>query len=168
MKLSKSIEQKANAIQQDVITIKEGQQYIKNELETMPEKTAGEVVKAMAQPMKDEAGNIMDCTKEQADRLEKKITANVLEQNRALLEAYLGPLPHPGDSPSSSTSKIDRSINHAKKLRAGADAAAKAKGRPKAKGKSKAKAAAIASSSSSSSSSSASDAGDAGDASEEV
>ena len=156
LKLSKSIEQKANAIQQDVTTIKEGQQDIKNELETLPEKTAAKVVKAMVQPMKDEAGNIMDCTKEQADRLERNIPMVITEQIAAQLAAYFGPVPHPGEP--SSTSKIDRSINHAVKLRVGAEnaakGAAKAKAKARAKPKAKAKANKPTSNSSSSSNSS--------------
>ena len=133
LKLSKSIEEKTDAIKQDMITIKEGQQDIKNELETLPDKTAAKVVKAMVQPMKDEAGNIMDCTKEQADRLERNIPMVITEQISAQLAAYFGPVPHPGEP--SSTSKIDRSINHAMKLRAGAENAAKSSAKAKAKAK---------------------------------
>ena len=135
-----------------------GQQDIKKSIEAMPEKTAAKVVKGMELPLKDMEGNLIDSTKEQADRLECNITKNVTEQVSAMLEARFGSLPHPGDSSSSNTSKINRSINHAVKLRVGAEnaarGAAKAKSKAKAKAKPKAKAKATSKSSSSSSSSS--------------
>ena len=121
LKLSKSIEQKADGIQQDVTTIKEGQQDIKNELETMPDRTAAKVVKGMELPLKDVEGNIMDCNREQANRLERTIPMVITEQVAAQLAAYFGPVPHPGSSASSSASAIDKKLKQATKLRKAAE-----------------------------------------------
>ena len=127
MKISKRIEEKADTIKQDMTVIKEGQQDIKNELETLPEKTAGEVVKAMELPLKDVEGNLMDNNKEQADRLERNIPKVITEQVAAQLEAYFGPVPHPGSSASSSTSAVDKKLKHATRLRKAAEKAAEKK-----------------------------------------
>ena len=109
------------AMKADTAAIKAGTAAIKADVEKVPEKTAGEVVKAMAQPMKDEAGNIMDCTKEQADRLERNIPMVITEQVAAQLAAYFGPVPHPGSSASSSASAIDKKLKQATKLRKAAE-----------------------------------------------
>ena len=98
-----------------------------------------EMVKQLTVPMADQTGAIMDCMKEQADRLERNITSNVMEQIEAKYTARWGPMPHPGSSSSSSTlgsaassSALDRQINHATKLKKGAELAA-AKATKKAK-----------------------------------
>ena len=95
------------------------------------EKLPAEVVKQLIVPMANQTGAIMDNTKEQADRLERNITRNVLEQMEAKLTARWGPIPC--SAASSSTTSLDRQINHASKLTKGAElAAAKT---PKAKAK---------------------------------
>ena len=104
------------------------------------EKLPAEVVKQLAVPMADQTGAIMDSMKEQADRLERNITRNVVEQLEAINTARWGPMPHPGGSSSSSStlgsaassSALDRQINHATKLKKGAELAA-AKATKKAK-----------------------------------
>ena len=133
LNLSKSIERKADALQLDVTAIKEGQRDINKSIESMPDDTAAKVVERMEVLLKDVEGNIMDCSREQANRLERTIPMVITEQISAQLAAYFGPVPHPGEP--SSISKIDRSINHAMKLRAGAENAAKGSAKAKAKAK---------------------------------
>ena len=121
LKISKSIEQKADALQLDVTTIKEGQQDIKKSIESMPDDTAAKVVERMELPLKDVEGNIMDCNREQANRLERTIPMVITEQVAAQLAAYFGPVPHPGSSASSSASAIDKKLKQATKLRKAAE-----------------------------------------------
>ena len=121
LKISKSIEQKADALQLDVTTIKEGQQDIKKSIESMPDDTATKVVERMELPLKDVEGNIMDCNREQANRLERNIPMVITEQVAAQLAAYFGPVPHPGSSASSSASAIDKKLKQATKLRKAAE-----------------------------------------------
>ena len=127
LKISKSIEQKADAIQQDMTTIKEAQQDIMTGIESMPEKTATKVVKGMELPLKDVEGNLMDSNKEQADRLERNIPMVITEQVAAQLAAYFGPVPHPGSSASSSASAVDKKLKQATRLRKAAENAAEKK-----------------------------------------
>ena len=127
LKLSKAIEQKADALQLDVTTIKEGQRDINKSIESMPDDTAAKVVERMDLLLKDVEGNIMDCSREQANRLERTIPMVITEQISAQLAAYFGPVPHPGSSASSSASAIDKKLKQATKLRKAADNAAEKK-----------------------------------------
>ena len=104
---------------------------IREELKELPTKIASEVVKQLEIPLANQTADLMDTQKEQADRLERNITKNVIEQIEANLTARWGPIPHPGGA-SSSAGSLDRKINHATKLKKGAElAAAKATKRAK-------------------------------------
>ena len=137
MKITKEIKEDTQVIKKDTTEIKAETQAIKEKVEKLP----AEMVKQLTVPMADQTGAIMDSMKEQADRLERNITRNVVEQLEAINTARWGPMPHPGGSSSSSStlgsaassSALDRQINHAAKLTKGAELAAakkKVKGTP--------------------------------------
>ena len=103
-------------IKDDTGAIKKDSGAIREELKELPTKIASEVVKQLEIPLANQTADLMDTQKEQADRLERNITKNVIEQIEANLTARWGPIPHPGGA-SSSAGSLDRKINHATKLK---------------------------------------------------
>ena len=114
-------------LKQDTQTLKSDTHAIKESVEKLP----AEVVKQLVIPLANQTADLMDAQKEQADRLERNITKNVVEQLEAKLTARWGPSPHPGGA-TSSAGPLDRQLHHATKLKKGAElAAAKATKRAK-------------------------------------